>query len=225
LPITSPIANRTRGVQQRKAELIHQEEKARADDIRSGLLALGMPPVELGLSDEEGADAEAEAALMEMDETLGLVPAAATEHVHSTDYIETLLTAWPTGDAKIDECMAEIKVAMACRYQPAPGKGDEAHLTELVNELEALIDQTNTADPPLGIKYFPGSEVRRVAALCAKFLAHARGAGFYASTHTVVHADDFERDLGDLVSKAEHLESFAPTVAELLAAGHVDMGW
>ena len=90
-------------------------------------------------------------------------------------------------------------------------------------------EEAPPVDPPLLAKYFPGSEMRRVAAACATFLAHAKQAGFHASTSdafvATVEPSAFERDLGELVDKAAYLESFAPKVAELLEAGHTGMGW
>jgi len=130
----------------------------------------------------------------------------------------------------IDDLLQAVEVAVQCRYVENPGKADEAWLTYLVRKLDTKMDELRAreappVDPPLMAKYFPGSEIRRVAALSAKFLAHARAAGFHASSNVMVDPFNFERDVGELATQAEHLERFAPKVAELLEAGHTNMGW
>jgi hypothetical protein len=152
--------------------------------------------------------------------------------VHSTDYIESLLVGGTmSGISKeADDVLLQIKDALQVRYDEEPSKLDEAILTSLVNKFDRLLDEALRAeappvDPPLLAKHFPGSEMRRVASACANFLAHARSAGFYASGLGTVNPTRFEADLGELIAKASHLESFAPRISVMLEAGHTNMGW
>ena len=73
-------------------------------------------------------------------------PAHASSHpcpqVHSTDYIEALLVAEIFGDrSRTDELLKALQTAVAVRYKSEARYDEEAHLNDLVLQLEAHLDE------------------------------------------------------------------------------------
>ena len=79
--------------------------------------------------------------------------------MHSTDYIEALLVAEIFGDrSRTDELLKALQTAVAVRYKSEARYDEEAHLNDLVLQLEAHLDEIDAEIA--GDAYFPEIEPR-----------------------------------------------------------------